>query len=67
MQVGKMLTVGEAAEMLGLTASAIRAWIVKRRITFVRVGRCVRIPSSVVQELIERNTVPARETHNGNR
>jgi excisionase family DNA binding protein len=63
----KMLTVGEAAELLGLTQSAIRAWIVKRRISFVKLGRSVRISSCVIEELIERGTVPARVGQNANR
>lgn len=56
----RMLTVAEAAEHLGLRQSTIRAWIAGRRITYVRMGRAIRIPARAVQELIERGTVPAK-------
>jgi excisionase family DNA binding protein len=57
-----MLTVDEAAWELGLKASTIRAWLLRRKnISFVKVGRCVRIPRSEVERLIRENTVRARE------
>ena len=53
-----MLTVAEAAWELGLKASTIRAWLLRRKnITFVKVGRCVRIPREEVLRLIRENTI----------
>jgi excisionase family DNA binding protein len=61
-QRAKMLGVGEVAEELGLEVSTIRDWLLKRKITFVKVGeRCVRIPRREVERLIREGTVPARE------
>jgi excisionase family DNA binding protein len=57
----RLLKVNEAAEMLGLKPSTLRAWILRRKIEFVRVGRAVRIPAVAIAQFIERNTVPARE------
>lgn len=54
----EMLTVAEAAERLGLRQSTLRAWILRRRITYVKMGGAVRIPASAVQELTEKGTVP---------
>ena len=47
-----LLTVNEAAQRLTVTPSAIRRRILERRIAFVKIGRCVRIPESAVSELI---------------
>jgi excisionase family DNA binding protein len=58
---GKLLSVREAAAALGLKTSTIRAWLLRRKILFVRCGRGVRIPESVIEEFITRNTVPAKE------
>jgi excisionase family DNA binding protein len=59
---GNLLNVNEAAQLLGLKPATLRAWILHRKIDFVRVGRAVRIPSKVVADFIERNTIPARES-----
>jgi len=59
---GNMLNVNEAAQLLGLKPATLRAWILHRKIDFVRVGRAVRIPAKAVEEFIERNTIPARES-----
>jgi excisionase family DNA binding protein len=56
-----MLTVAEAAHELGLQPSAIRAWLLRREIEFVRVGRrAIRIPFSAVAQVISNGRVPAR-------
>jgi len=54
---GKLLTVHQAAERLGTSARFPRRLIAERRITFVRVGRHVRIPESGTDELIASGTV----------
>lgn len=52
-----LLKVEEAASRLGLTSSAIRKWIFYRNIEFVRIGRAVRIPESVIDGIIANGTV----------
>jgi excisionase family DNA binding protein len=56
-----LLTVAEAAGRLGLRESTIRAWLARRRLRHIKLGRAVRVPEDAVQEFIRRNTVPARE------
>ena len=56
----RMLTVGEAAEQLGLSPKTIWAWVYSRRLGFVRLGRSVRIPQTVIEEIIESGRVPAK-------
>ena len=57
-----LLTVEQAAALLGVKPSTIRAWLLRRKnLPCVHVGRSVRIPAEAVSQFIERNTVPARE------
>ena len=53
----RLLTVEDAAKILGTTARFPRRLIAERRIRFVRVGRHVRIPESELQEFINEGTV----------
>jgi excisionase family DNA binding protein len=57
----QLLTVRQAADALGLKVATIRAWLYRRKLPFVRVGRAVRIPADAIAEFIERNTMSARE------
>jgi excisionase family DNA binding protein len=62
----KLLSVNEAATALGLKSATIRAWLLRRQLLFVRCGRSVRIPQSVIDEFITKNTVPAKKSsHEG--
>jgi excisionase family DNA binding protein len=56
-QVEKLLTVSEVAELLGTTERFPRRLIAERRIRFVRVGRHVRIPESALHEFVAAGTV----------
>ncbi|QPP07568.1 helix-turn-helix domain-containing protein [Streptomyces bathyalis] len=53
----RLLTVQQAADVLGTTVRFPRRLIEERRITFVKVGRHVRIPQSAVDEYIAEHTV----------
>jgi excisionase family DNA binding protein len=55
----KLLTVAETAAALGLKPSTVRAWLLRRKLLFVRCGRAIRIPEQAVEEFIARNTTPA--------
>jgi excisionase family DNA binding protein len=57
----QLLTVKQAAEVLGLKVATIRAWLAKRKLPRVNCGRAVRIPADAIAEFIESNTIPARE------
>jgi excisionase family DNA binding protein len=54
-----LITVEACAEALGLKPATIRAWIARRRISIVRLGRAVRIPQTEVDRLINRGSIPA--------
>lgn len=53
----RYLSVVQVAEILGTTVRFPRRLIEERRITYVKVGRHVRIPESAVRAYLEKNTV----------
>ncbi|MER7836217.1 excisionase family DNA-binding protein [Streptomyces sp. NPDC096040] len=53
----RLLTVQQVAEVLGTGVRFPRRLIEERRITFVKVGRHVRIPESAVSAYIAEHTV----------
>ncbi len=53
----QLLTVGQAAEILGTTSRFPRRLIAERRIRFVKVGRHVRIPESALVEFVAAGVV----------
>lgn len=54
-----LLNVQEAADQLGIKPATVRAWLLRRKLPCVHVGRAVRIPAEAITEFIERNTIPA--------
>jgi excisionase family DNA binding protein len=56
-KIEKLLTVAQAAELLGTSERFPRRLIAERRIRFVHVGRHVRIPESALAEFIESGTI----------
>jgi excisionase family DNA binding protein len=64
----RFLSVAQVAERLGTTERFPRRLVAERRITFVKVGRHVRIPESALTAFIDANTVqPARRRRAGYR
>ncbi|WP_436785948.1 excisionase family DNA-binding protein [Yinghuangia sp. YIM S10712] len=53
----RLLTVKEAAELLGTTERFPRRLIAERRIAYVKVGSHVRIRASVLEAYLLANTV----------
>ncbi|MEU3917861.1 excisionase family DNA-binding protein [Streptomyces sp. NPDC029004] len=53
----RLLTVAQAAERLGTSERFPRRLIAERRVTFVKVGRHVRIPERALTAYIDANTV----------
>ena len=60
-QTSRLLSLPQAAEELGITVNTIRAWIYRRKIAFVKIGRSVRVSEETVQRIIDRGSVPALE------
>ena len=58
----QLLTAAQVAERLSMKESTIRAWLLARRLSHVRVGRrAVRVPASEVERILAEGSVPARE------
>ena len=55
-----LLTVDEAAEVLNVSEACIRRWILEAKITTVKLGRLVRVPSSEIDRLVEDGLRPAK-------
>jgi excisionase family DNA binding protein len=60
-----LLSVDEAAAVLGTSVHFPRKLIAQRRIRFIRVGRLVRIPESAVREYIQTQTVEPVDRRRG--
>ncbi|WP_160051139.1 excisionase family DNA-binding protein [Nocardiopsis sp. FR26] len=60
---GRLLTVAQAAERLNTSERYPRRLIEERRITFVRVGRHVRIPEGALEEFITAGVVEPLRPH----
>ncbi|WP_017604290.1 helix-turn-helix domain-containing protein [Nocardiopsis alkaliphila] len=60
---GRLLTVAQAAELLNTSERYPRRLIEERRITFVRIGRHVRIPESALEEFITAGVVEPLRLH----
>jgi predicted DNA-binding transcriptional regulator AlpA len=58
----QLLTLAEAAQVLGLKPATLRAWRLRRKhIPFVELSpRAVRVRWSDIQALIDRRVIPAR-------
>jgi len=55
----ELLTIPEAADALRVRPSTLRSWVLDRRIPFCKIGRCVRIRRSDVEQLLAASVVPA--------
>ncbi|GAA3747039.1 excisionase family DNA binding protein [Spinactinospora alkalitolerans] len=60
---GRLLTVAQAAERLNTSERYPRRLIEERRITFVRIGRHVRIPETALDEFIASGVVEPVRLH----
>ena len=55
----KKLTVVAAAARLGLQPVTLRAWASRRKISFHKLGRAIRIPESEVERILRESLIPA--------
>jgi excisionase family DNA binding protein len=55
----QLMTVPEAAASLAVSQKTIWQWIYQRKIASTLIGRSRRIPTSAVQEFVDRGMVPA--------
>ena len=56
-----LLTLPEAGSLLRLKTSKLRAWVLRRKIPYVKVGRLVRVRRIDVDRLISEALIPAQD------
>jgi len=56
----ELLTVNEASCEMNLAVGTIRAWLLSRKLGYVKLGKAVRIPRTEIQRLIDQGSIPAR-------
>ena len=60
-KTSRLLSIPESAPRLGLTEKGLWAFVARRNIESVKVGRLRKIPEHAIDEFIAKNTVPALE------
>jgi len=58
-QKTELLTIDEASKFLRIKPSTVRSWLLKRRVTFVKLGGRVFLRMADLQALIEAGLRPA--------
>jgi excisionase family DNA binding protein len=53
----RLLSIDEAAKLLGVKRSTLYAWVSQRRIPYLKVGRLVRFRAEEIDKWLERNKV----------
>ncbi len=56
---GPLLSVGEAADYLGISPGTLRNWLSMRRITYVKVGRLTKLSQDTLDRYVAEHTVEA--------
>jgi excisionase family DNA binding protein len=54
-------SLAQAAEELGVSINTLRAWVYRRRIPYIKIGRSVRVSEETIQRIIDRGSIPALE------
>ena len=55
-----LLTVAQAAQILGMKEGTVRDWILKRKISYLKLnGKAVRIRPEVIERLLAESEIPA--------
>jgi excisionase family DNA binding protein len=58
--MNRLLNIPQFAELLGVSNACVRRWVLERKVSVVKVGRLVRIPTTEYERLVEEGTRMAR-------
>ena len=50
--VNTLLTIEDVVKQLGVSVATVRSWVMDRKITYRKVGRCVRFLQSDIDSMI---------------
>ncbi|OGS22985.1 MAG: hypothetical protein A2252_06215 [Elusimicrobia bacterium RIFOXYA2_FULL_39_19] len=56
---GKLLTVQQVAEMLGLSPNTVYCWVCQKRIPYLKIGRLTKFSKEDINNWIEKQKVAA--------
>jgi excisionase family DNA binding protein len=56
-----LLDVEEAAAVLHVKVATVRSWVLKSKVSYVKLGRRVFLRRGDLEQLIERSVVPAAQ------
>jgi excisionase family DNA binding protein len=59
---GKLLNLQQFGDEIGIKVATVRSWVLKHKISVVRVGRLVRVPRTEVERIMKEGLTPARLT-----
>jgi len=57
--LGQLLTIPELAAALKVSPRTVRSWIERRQIEFTKLGRRVYFTQGIVENILNRNAIPA--------
>jgi excisionase family DNA binding protein len=57
-------SVDQAARALNLSVACIRAWVLQKRIAYLKLGRSIRIPASEIRRLLENPIITVNKHQN---
>ena len=60
---GKLISMADAAELLGLKASTLHKWTMQQKIDHVRIGGLIKFEQDAVEKFIIDNRIPAKSLH----
>ena len=63
--VKPLLTIEEAAGLLGVKPQTLYLWVSQRRVPFRKIGRLVRFTETDLEEFIEKQKQPPLSSENG--
>jgi excisionase family DNA binding protein len=58
----ELMDVDESAAFLHIKQPTVRAWVLQKRVPYVKLGRRVFLRRSDLVALVQRSLVPARDT-----
>ncbi len=62
----KLLSITEAADILGLKVSTLHEWTSKKKIEHVRVGGLIKFEQEAIERFIEANRIAVKSTDDRN-
>jgi excisionase family DNA binding protein len=63
--VKPLLTIDEAAALLGVKTQTLYLWVSQRRVPFRKIGRLVRFTETDLEEFVEKQKQPPLSSQNG--